>query len=53
MNPPKQTLTKAEIEDLRNLLVHWEDGNISDCEYCRKVGKILGMGGWTGKGGNR
>ena len=50
MKLPKETLTKSEIAELRNLLVDWEDGNISDCEYCSKAGKILGLGGWTGKG---
>jgi len=28
-------------QKLRSLLVSWEDNNISDYEYCKKVGKIL------------
>jgi len=40
----------AQFRELGSLLVSWEDGNISDYEYCNKVGKILGLGKWTCKG---
>ena len=45
-----QTLTEKEIKELRYLLASWEDDNISDYEYCNKVGNILGLGKWTCKG---
>tara|TARA_Y100000310_G_C20013381_1_gene503991 strand:+ start:198 stop:374 length:177 start_codon:yes stop_codon:yes gene_type:complete len=47
-NIPK--LTEKDIKKLRSLLVEWEDGNISDYEYCNNVGKILLLGKWTCKG---
>ena len=49
----KEKLTEKEIMKLQHLLVDWEDNNISDYEYCNKVGKLLGLGGWTGKGKER
>ena len=47
---PTMKLTQQQISQLRHLLVEWEDDNISDYEYCNKVGKILGLGRWTCKG---
>jgi len=46
----KIKLTNDEITKLRSLLVSWEDNNISDYEYCKKVGKILNLGLWSCKG---
>jgi len=46
-------LTEKEIEELGSLLCSWEDDNISDFEYCNKVGKILGLGNWTWKGSKK
>ena len=43
-------ITEEQIEELRHLLVSWEDDNISDYEYCNQVGDILGLGNWTYKG---
>jgi len=43
-------LTEEEITKLRELLVSWEDDNITDYEYCNKVGEILQLGKWTWKG---
>ena len=43
-------ITPSEIRDLSKLLIEWEDDNISDYEYCNKVGDILGYGNWTCKG---
>ena len=43
-------IQEEEVEELRGLLVSWEDDNISDYEYCNKVGDILGLGKWTWKG---
>ena len=43
-------LTPTEIKELSQLLLEWEDNNISDYEYCNKVGNILGYGNWTCKG---
>ena len=43
-------LTEEEITKLRELLVSWEDDNITDYEYCNMVGDILGLGKWTWKG---
>lgn len=40
----KETLTEKQIIELQQLLVHWEDHNIYDYEYCNKVGDILGLG---------
>ena len=37
-------LTEEEVKELQHLLCSWEDSNISDCEYCNKVGKILRLG---------
>jgi len=45
-----KTLTQKETQELASLLVSWEDNNISDYEYCNKVGDILGYGKWTCKG---
>ena len=50
MSEDIQELTKEEIKELRYLLMEWEDDNISDHEYCNKVGDILGLGKWTWKG---
>ena len=49
----KEKLSKREIMKLRHLLVEWEDNNFSDYVYCNKVGKILGLRGWTCKGNRR
>ena len=49
----KLKLSAKEIMKLKSFLVDWEDDNISDYEYCNKVGKILSLGGWTGKGCKR
>ena len=46
----KEKLSEKEIMELQHLLVDWEDDNISDYKYCNKAGKILKLGGWTGKG---
>lgn len=43
-------LTQKDINELQYALMSWEDDNISDFEYCNKVGKILGLGNWTWKG---
>ena len=46
----KDNLTKQEIQELQELLCSWEDDNITDYEYCNKVGDILELGNWTWKG---
>jgi len=43
-------LSEKQVKELRYLLADWEDNNISDYEYCNKVGKILRLGKWTCKG---
>jgi len=43
-------LTVEEVKELRHLIVSWEDDNITDYEYCNKVGDILWLGKWTCKG---
>ncbi len=43
-------ISKKNIKELGYLLISWEDDNITDYEYCNKVGKILGYGNWTCKG---
>ena len=43
-------LYEEDIIKLIHLLVFWEDDNITDYEYCNKVGDILGFGNWTFKG---
>jgi len=47
------TLTDKEMHNLKSLLVEWEDNNISDYEYCNKVGDILNLGRWTCKGAKK
>lgn len=42
--------TNEKLKQIASLLVSWEDGNISDYEFCNKAGNILGLGGWTWKG---
>ena len=42
-------LTSTQVQELGSLLISWEDGNISDYEYCNRVGEILGYGNWTYK----
>jgi len=46
-------IMESEIVELKSLLVEWEDANISDYDYCNKVGKIFGLGGWTYKGAKK
>ena len=41
---------EQKLEEIGSLLCSWEDANISDYEFCNKVGDILGLGGWTWKG---
>jgi hypothetical protein len=43
-------LSKKDTKKLRFLLIEWEDDNISDYDYCNRVGDILGLGKWTCKG---
>ena len=43
---------KFEFEKIKNLLISWEDGNMTDYEYIQKMSKILKLGNWTHKGAN-
>ena len=46
-------LTEKEINDLKSLLIEWEDDNIFDYTYCNRVGEILGLENWTNKGAKK
>jgi hypothetical protein len=41
---------KQKLMEIGSLLCSWEDDNITDYQFCNKVGKILGLGNWTWKG---